>query len=82
MSKMTTGKLHSIEALMQDVPGFDHYDSGHEGILPECRKCRFHRPFWKYQSCVYKACPYSSEHLSTEINQQPDKANRKESNNG
>ncbi len=65
MSKMTTGKLQSIEALMLDVPGFDHYDSGHDGITPECRKCRFHRPFWKYQSCVYEQCPYSHEKLST-----------------
>ncbi len=82
MSKMTTGKLHSIESLMQDVPGFDHFDSGSDGILPECRKCRFHRPFWKYQSCIYEACPYSPEHISTIINRQQNDAARKESNNG
>ena len=33
-----------FEALMKDTPGFDHYDSGYDGILPECRNCRFHRP--------------------------------------
>lgn len=65
MSKMITGKLHAIEALMQDVPGFDHFDSGREGILPECRKCRFHRPHWKYQSCVFEKRPYSSNGIST-----------------
>ena len=48
-----------FEALMKDTPGFDHYDSGYDGILPECRNCRFHRPLWKYQSCVFEECPYS-----------------------
>ena len=61
----TSGSDRAFEQLMQGKPGFDHYDSGHEGILPECRKCRFHRPFWKYQSCVYELCPYSHEKLST-----------------
>ena len=54
MSYMTAGKLQAFEALMKEVPGFDHYDSGSDGICPECRSCRFHRPHWKYQSCVYK----------------------------
>ena len=46
-------KAVAFEALMKDTPGFDHYDSGYDGILPECRTCRFHRPLWKYQSCVF-----------------------------
>ncbi len=37
-------KAVAFEALMKDTPGFDHYDSGYDGILPECRNCRFHRP--------------------------------------
>lgn len=43
----TSGKLQAFEALMQETPGSDHYDSGADGILPECRSCRFHRPGWK-----------------------------------
>lgn len=30
-------KAVAFEALMKDTPGFDHYDSGYDGILPECR---------------------------------------------
>lgn len=29
-------KAVAFEALMKDTPGFDHYDSGYDGILPEC----------------------------------------------
>lgn len=65
MSYNTAGILQAFEALMQDVPGFDHYDSGCDGICEECRSCRFHRPYWKYQSCVFEECPYSPYHLST-----------------
>ncbi len=65
MSYMTAGKLQSFEALMKEVPGFDHYDSGCDGICPECRSCHFHRPYWKYQSCVFDECPYYPVKLST-----------------
>ena len=51
MKRMTAGDLQALELLMQTTPGFEHFDSGADGILPECRSCRFHRPFWKYQSC-------------------------------
>jgi hypothetical protein len=51
MKRMTDGDLQALELLMQTTPGFEHFDSGADGILPECRSCRFHRPFWKYQSC-------------------------------
>ena len=52
MSYMTAGKLQAFEALMKEVPGHNHYDSGCDGICPECRSCCFHRPYWKYQTCV------------------------------
>lgn len=58
-------KAVAFDALMQEVPGFNHYDSGYDGIMPECRSCRFHRPLWKYQSCVFEECPYSLEEVST-----------------
>lgn len=54
----------AFEALMKETP-YNHYDSGCDGICPECRFCCFHRPHWKYQSCVFKECPYSPVFLST-----------------
>lgn len=65
MRNMTAGELQAMESLMKDTPGFDKFDSGYDGILPECRNCRFHRPFWKYQSCVFAECPYYREVIST-----------------
>ena len=65
MSYMTAGKLQAFEALMKEVPGHNHYDSGCDGICPECRSCCFHRPYWKYQTCVFEECPYSPVKLST-----------------
>lgn len=65
MSYMTAGKLQAFEALMTEKPGFEHYDSGCDGICPECRSCRFHRPNWKYQSCVFEECPYYPYPVST-----------------
>ena len=56
MSYMTAGKLQAFEALMKEVPGHNHYDSGCDGICPECRSCCFHRPYWKYQTCVFEEC--------------------------
>ena len=32
MSYMTAGKLQAFEALMKEVPGHNHYDSGCDGI--------------------------------------------------
>lgn len=65
MKFMTAGRLQAFEALMAEVPGFNHYDSGCDGIFPECRSCGFHRPHWKYQTCVFDECPYSLKALST-----------------
>lgn len=69
MKRMTAGDLQALELLMQTTPGFEHFDSGADGILPECRSCRFHRPFWKYQSCVFAECPYCCNPVSTIIKQ-------------
>ena len=63
----TSGRNRAFECLMQETAKCKCYDSGKEGILPECRTCRFHRPFWKYQSCVFKICPYSSVPVTTII---------------
>ena len=58
----------AFDALMQETP-YSHFDSGCEGIIPECRTCRFHRPRWKYQSCVFAECPYCCNPVSTLKNQ-------------
>jgi len=60
-----TGCFSAFEALMKETPNQNHYDSGHDGVLAECRSCRFHRPYWQFQSCVYKECPYSPYSVST-----------------
>ena len=54
----------AFEVLMQETP-YSHFDSGCDGICPECRSCQFHRPCWKYQSCVFDECPYYPVKLST-----------------
>ena len=53
----TSGKDRAFEILMQGKPGFDRYENGcaeHE----DCNTCRFYRPRWKYQFCVFEECPY------------------------
>ena len=60
----TSGSDRAFEQLMQGKPGFDHYDSG-EAVTPEdCGTCRFYRPHWKYQFCVYAECPYQPGKLN------------------
>ena len=60
----TSGSDRAFEQLMQGKPGFDHYDSG-EAVTPEdCGTCRFYRPRWKYQFCVYAECPYQPGKLT------------------
>ena len=60
----TSGSDRAFEQLMQGKPGFDHYDSG-EAVTPEdCGTCRFYRPHWKYQFCVYEECPYQPGKLT------------------
>ncbi len=65
----------AFEAMMKETP-YAKYDSGYDGILPECRTCRFHRPHWKYQSCVFEHCPYSQGELSTRRDASHDKESR------
>ena len=48
---MIPNTLLAFEVLMQETP-YSHFDSGCDGITPECRTCRFHRPHWKYQSVL------------------------------
>mgnify|MGYP007022432512 CR=1 FL=1 len=50
----TRDSAKAFDALMQETP-YSHFDSGCEGIMPECRTCRFHRPFWKYQSLLLQS---------------------------
>lgn len=60
----TSGSSHAFESLMQGKPGFDHYDSGSAGVYEDCGVCRFYRPHWKYQFCVYAERPYTPGRLT------------------
>ena len=53
------GKQRAFELLMQQKPGFDRYQSGCAGDDEDCGTCRFYRPQWKYEFCVFKECPYA-----------------------
>lgn len=57
----TSGSDRAFEQLMQTRPGADHFDSGEAGAPEDCGTCRFYRPHWKYQFCVYEECPYPAE---------------------
>lgn len=72
----------AFDFLMKESPNQNHYDSGHDGICSECRTCRFHRPFWKYQSCVFTECPYCVYPLSTIKTEKSSIAAGKEINHG
>ena len=54
----TSGSDRAFEQLMQARLGADHFDSGEAGAPEDCGTCRFYRPHWKYQFCVYEECPY------------------------
>ena len=54
----TEGKQRAFELLMQQKPGFDRYQSGCAGSDEDCGTCRFYRPHWKYEFCIFKECPY------------------------
>ena len=54
----TSGPDRAFERLMQEKPGFDHYDSGGADAPEDCGTCRFYRPDWKYQFCRFAECPY------------------------
>ena len=53
----TSGSDRAFEQLMQTRPGADHFNSGEAGAPEDCGTCRFYRPHWKYQFCVYEECP-------------------------
>ena len=60
----TSSSDRAFEQLMQTRPGADHFDNG-ETVTPEdCGTCRFYRPHWKYQFCVYAECPYQPGRLT------------------
>lgn len=61
---MSRKALIAIEAFMKE-PANPHYDSGEDGIFSECRSCRFHRPYAKDHTCVFRSCPYSTQPTST-----------------
>ena len=50
----TKGKQRAFELIMQQKPGFDRYQSGCAGDDEDCGTCRFYRPQWKYEFCVFK----------------------------
>lgn len=60
----TSGSARAFEQLMQTRPGADHFDSGEAGAPQDCGTCRFYRPHWKYQFCVYAECPYQPGKLT------------------
>ena len=60
----TSGDDRAIEQLMQERPGADHFDNGEAGAPEDCGTCRFYRPYWKYQFCVYAECPYQPGKLT------------------
>lgn len=60
----TSGSDRAFEQLMQTRPGADHFDSGEAGAPEDCGTCRFYRPHWKYQFCVYGECPYQPGKLT------------------
>ena len=60
----TSGNDRAFEQLMQTRPGADYYDSGEAGAPEDCGTCRFYRPHWKYQFCVYAECPYQPGKLT------------------
>ena len=60
----TSGSDQAFEQLMQTRPGADHFDNGEAGAPEDCGTCRFYRPHWKYQFCVYAECPYQPGKLT------------------
>lgn len=60
----TSGSDRAFEQIMQTRPGADHFDNGEAGAPEDCGTCRFYRPQWKYQFCVYAECPYQPGKLT------------------
>lgn len=62
-------KAVAFEALMKDTPGFDHYDSGYDGILPECRNCRSIVPYGNISPAYSRMpiLPYQAVHKEGDV---------------
>ena len=54
----TTGSKRAFEYLMQQTPGFDSFEADGGAEDENCGTCRFYRPKWKYEFCVFEECPY------------------------
>ena len=54
----TQGKERAFESLIQQKPGFDGYKTDCSGTDEDCNTCRFYRPKWKYEFCIFEECPY------------------------
>lgn len=54
----TSYNNRAFETLMQEKPGFDRFDSRNSDNGIDCKYCRYHRPYWKYEFCIFKECPY------------------------
>ncbi len=54
----TSGEAKAFEQLMKQKPGFDRYKADCAGHDEDCNTCRFYRPNWKYEFCVFAECPY------------------------
>ena len=63
----TSGSDRAFEQIMQTRPGADHFDNGEAGAPEDCGTCRFYRPQWKYQFCVYAECPYPVSYTHLDV---------------
>lgn len=69
----TDGASKAFEQLMQQKPGFDRYTSDCAGSDEDCSTCRFYRPAWKYEFCVFAECPYCPGKLTRKTGSSVDK---------
>lgn len=69
--QFTNGGHQAFESLMRDTPGGDHYDSGVDGRYPECRTCRYHRPYRRDRFCHFSRCPYAPDRVTAISKNEP-----------
>ena len=55
----TNREHRAFERMMQGRPGSDHYDSGVDGLYPECRGCREYQPYRRDRFCRYAEWPFT-----------------------
>lgn len=70
--QFTNGGHRTFESLMRGKPGNDHYDSGVDGPYPECRTCRYHRPYCSERFCRYAECPYAPGRMTAISKSKPE----------